>query len=1017
MASLGVLVASLLLLLVLQSSTVNSSTLFTKPLVAVAVGTAGGNDLLPAAQHVVEEAETGRLETNFDFAWRYHAGDVDSNTTSCTFPYNLTGYQCLGLVYVPANTADECADHCCRSMDCEIWQFAAPASQQGNGCWLGQSNQCAVNTQQLWLSGGRNASVRPPPAKNGPTSLSYNDSSWSVVDVPHDAIITGVYAENATRSHGYLPYKDMWYRKHFNLPAEWNSTSSIWIYFEGVFHMTTVYLNGEIALPLHRGGYTSFSVRLDNITSLRYGNGQENENVLALVTSAYGGTGWWYEGGGIYRHTYLVRTPTPVHIVTHGINPISNVTGDITWHSPSDPSKGMTSSSASLSPVVEIVNDGGNADAAQYTVKVTVMDESGETVTSLSTPTTETLPPMQGRKIPVGTMNLKTVELWSSQRPYLYTMLTEVLTTDGQLLDNITTSFGFRRTKWMADTGFYLNDQPYKWRGFCDHNDFAGVGVAVPERVNLFRAQTMRSVGGNSWRMSHNPPVPALLDILDRVGIVVWDENRDFYNTSYDIDNQRNMVKRDRNHPSVMCWSFCNEAGCESQNSAVGMLYRTVSKEEDPTRPVTGNMFSYGTGKLSEVVDVQGFSHQGGDKFDSFHHDDPSRPTIGSECCSCTTQRGEDVGNGNEKVLSNLNGQCLQSQTGVEMSRQFVAGLLVWTLFDYYGEPAFDWPHRSSSFGAIDLAGFPKAAAFYYRAWWLHNSTNMTSSTSLRYDVPHRPVRLQHVMSDQSNAKRVGNDDQFIAHIVQHWQPYVGGDLRSINAYTNAPQAELFVNGQSQGVKAVPWISLAQWDNVMYEHGNLTVAGLDANGKLLASHTVLSPEDPVKLSLTIDAPSASTGTGSALVMDGFDTALLRASILDLNGQVVPSSSHNVTFTIVSGPGRVVAVGNGDPQCHEPNQVNWRSAYHGLVRAMVRVTEHRVHSAAMRQRMLRIDADGGRVTKVFGPGCETEDFADAIVVQASAVIGETIAKTTVSVPISTDTDRHGVLAVASKWMRD
>eukprot|EP00117_Sycon_ciliatum_P031891 scpid57417/ scgid24860/ Beta-galactosidase; Lactase len=627
----------------------------------------------------------GREEVSFDFGWRFHLGDPGIDPDSnCTFPKNLTGYQCQGLFATSAKTLESCKASCCDTVGCAIWQWGGQPDNPALACWVGTSESCSPN--KAWQSGARNTTINPPPAQSGPTSRSYDDGQWQLVDVPHDAIIGGAYSQNATRSHGYLPYNRTWYRKHFNVPAEWKSTnSSIWLYFEGVFHMTTVYLNGEFALPIHRGGYTSFSVRLDNISSLLYGNGTENENVVAVVASASGGSGWWYEGGGIYRHAYLVRTPTQVHIVTHGLNPMTGVTGDISWNDASDPAQGLFASAASVAPVVEIVNDAAETlIGARYTINVALWDEAGKLVTSNSMATSSDLPARTGVKVAVANLTLGKTQLWSAQRTYMYKLQVAILGTDGATLDNVEQTIGFRQAKWTSDSGFYLNGQAYKWRGFCDHNDFAGVGVAVPERINLYRAQTMKAVGGNSWRMSHNPPVPALLDILDRVGIVVWDENRDFYNTTYDVDNQRSMVKRDRHHPSVMCWSFCNEAGCESQNAAVGAIFRAVSKEEDTTRPVTGNMFDYGPGKLSDVIEVQGFSHQGGQRFDSFHKDHPDRPVIGSECCSCTTQRGEDVGNGSAELLSNFNGDCLEGQTGVEMSRKFVSGLLVWTLFDYY---------------------------------------------------------------------------------------------------------------------------------------------------------------------------------------------------------------------------------------------------------------------------------------------------------------------------------------------
>ena len=202
--------------------------------------------------------------------------------------------------------------------------------------------------------------------------------------------------------------------------------------------------------------------------------------------------------------------------------------------------------------------------------------------------------------------------------------------------------------------------------------------------------------------MSHNPPIPVLLDILDRVGVVVWDENRQFGDNDIWIDNQRDMVKRDRNHPSVMVWSFCNEAGCNlnSDEQAVGQKFKDASKDEDKFRPVSANQNGHIGGGLSSVIDVQGFSHRSGATFDSYHKEFPNKPLIGSECCSCRTQRGEDFTESNQ--FTNFNADCNQEQTGYELDRKFVVGCMVWTLFDYYGEPTpFGSVNQESMYDAI----------------------------------------------------------------------------------------------------------------------------------------------------------------------------------------------------------------------------------------------------------------------------------------------------------------------------
>jgi hypothetical protein len=309
------------------------------------------------------------------------------------------------------------------------------------------------------------------------------------------------------------------------------------------------------------------------------------------------------------------------------------------------------------------------------------------------------------------------VDLWTVRAPALYTVRTRLLSASGALLDDDNTTVGFRSLRYEADTGFHMNEQHVKVRGFCDHNDFANVGVGVPDRINLFRAQAARSIGGNGRRTSHNPPDPSMLSIYDRVGIVVMDENRDFEVGQRFYDNMADLVQRDRNHPSVTIWSFCNEGGC-TDSGAAGPGFRHASYEYDGTRPVLGNMIGgcstnangsvtctgqFGN-ELTDSTDVQGFSHSGFGTIESFHKKYPKKPLYESECCSCNTQRGENVcqGSGCETAAAStrlavgdgdhpqhdtngveaaFNADCLASQTNTSNGVPWMSGSMVWTLF------------------------------------------------------------------------------------------------------------------------------------------------------------------------------------------------------------------------------------------------------------------------------------------------------------------------------------------------
>ena len=934
----------------------------------------------------------GTEGVNFDFGWRFSKVSEDVHCNASAFPKNLSLVECRGLRKNDAKNADYCHEACCSESTCLIWQYS-----EKDGCWIGQSSDCSHKNQD-WVGGGRNSSNLPPGPIPGPASKDYDDSTWEVLDVPHDGLINGSYDENAVKSHAYLPMATLWYRKHFNLPSDWKG-QSIWIELRGVFRASFVYFNGQQIL-YHDSGYTTFLVRLDNATMVNYGDGAENDNVVAVQANPdQSFTGWWYEGGGIYRHTWLFTT-NHVHLVVHGVYGASQVMGTITDHDPNDPSKGQYAD-AEFYPLAEVVNE--NANQMQVMVSVELIGEDNVEKGSVTSQVMSIDPgnfAIANLTIP----SISQIELWSITRPYFYKLHVMLISaSDKSTLDNSTYTIGVRQTQWDSKTGFFLNGKHFTWRGFNNHNDFTGVGVAVPDRINLFRGQMMRAVGANSWRMSHNPPVPRLLDILDQIGVIVWDENRQFGDDVIWMQDQRDMVKRDRNHPSVMAWSFCNEGGCskgDTDGAADG--FKDVSKKQDSFRPVTANMNGDVGNPLTKAIDVQGFSHQSGSKFDSFHQLFPEKPLIGSECCSCRSQRGEDFADSSKPTFGSFNADCNQGQTGTQLNRDFVAGCMVWTLFDYYGESSpYFWPMVSSSFGSIDLAGFAKPSAYWYRAWWYYRAKSNTTYNG--FDVPIDPPSL---VDPYASPTEENSEEGYMIHIVQSWEPVEGKTNRTIQAYTNAEMAELVVNDKSLGKVAVDWQGWAEWSGVAFSAGKITANALDSQNHVKASHTVETAGPAAKVVAMIDVPSNTTGTGSMLVLNGQDAGMISAAIVDAEGRVVPSSSANVTFRVMSGPGRIIGVGNGDPSCHEPNQVTWRSAYHGLARAIVQVTEDRASSALHRKRLMQIDRDGGIRTRIVHP--QDVSSADAIVVDVSV---EGLGTFSVSIPVTSDESTHGVLAVA------
>jgi len=600
-------------------------------------------------------------------------------------------------------------------------------------------------------------------------------------------------------------------------------------------------------------------------------------------------------------------------------------------------------------------------------------------------------------------LDVASPRLWSSALPYLYTVRADVQAcSSAAALDSVNVSHGFRTLRYDADRGFFLNQQHFKVRGFCDHNDFAVVGMAVPARINLFRAMALRAIGGNGRRTSHNPPDTSILEIYDRVGVVVMDENRLFANRTDDVHNMGALVRRDRNHPAVVIWSFCNEAGCEGSHENGGPRFREITYRYDGSRPTLANMFTFGD-LLSDTIDVQGFSHQTRDKLDRCHQELPHKPIYMSECCSCNTMRDEDEGcetthdnPHNACLQKSFNARCAESNSATNASDgvAYAVGTMVWTLFDYFGEPPVGGLEVSSTYGQFDLAGFPKAAAFWYRAQWLLSIP----------DGPDKPFPT---------------NGSYEVHLVESWEspdafPSTRGqpNRSSIHAYSNAPSVDLRVNGKTRGSRSVrPMVegpgSYAEWLQVPWEAGTLTAVAHDANGRAVATATRHTTGAPSALQLTIDAPSAATGTGSSLVLDGQDAALLRASIVDQAGRVVHNARHNVTFRVVSGPGAVQGAHNGDAHCHEPNNVPYHTAYHGLVRAVVRVTSTEALPVYERTLLARIDVEGPMATPPGGGGAELALVP--ILIEATT---PGLPAVRVSIPVSTDAAADGVMAVAA-----
>ena len=729
-------------------------------------------------------------------------------------------------------------------------------------------------------------SVPHAAATHAQVAEDFDDSAWRVVQLPHDYIVEGKYDPKADKGHGFLPVYPAWYRRHFSLAAS-DSGKAVWLDFEGVYRDAHVYLNGKL-LGRHQGGYTPF--RFDISKSANFGG----DNVLAVYVDPTKFEGWWYEGGGIYRHVWL-NVADPVHVLPWGVYVISDI------HNVRD------NASADLTIQTSVVNESHQRHTCE--IVSTVSDPLGQSVTRLSNELI--LSPGESGSI-TQVAALKQVALWSLENRNLYTLTTQIFR-GGSLVDAHTQKFGIRTLRYDADKGFFLNEQHVELQGTCNHQDFVGVGIGAPDSLWYWRVRKLKEIGCNAVRCSHNLMAPAFYDACDELGMLVMDENRrlgddygpktavgDPYTNMWHVDE---MVLRDRNHPSIIMWSLCNEE-YKVQNSHYGKevfaaLMQSVHKY-DRTRPITcamnGNWGKRQIGwdanadfhrlhGFETVENLQGCNYDPFN-YDRFHKAYPHLKMFGSEIGSNTSDRGiykTDIPAG---LVSAYHGDPEKSWQPVAV-RPFIAGGFVWTGFDYRGEPTpCGWPSINSHFGLLDMCGFPKDAAMYYKAWW---------------------------------------DNKPLVHIFPHWN-WHGHEGKTIRVwcYGNCDKIELRVNGTSYGTKAMPRLKHIQWD-VPYAPGHIEAYGYN-HGSLSAIHRIETTGRAAALLLTPDR--------YVLQADGQDTVPIAVSVVDSAGRIVPTADNKVRFS-VTGAGVNAGVGNGDPACLQPNQANYRSAFNGLCMVLAR----------------------------------------------------------------------------------
>lgn len=707
---------------------------------------------------------------------------------------------------------------------------------------------------------------------SGAAAPSFNDRTWRTLSLPHDWAIENTVDSTENVSQGYHKRGIGWYRRYLKLNAD-DRGKHLELQFEGVATHCTVWVNGTL---VHRNwsGYTSFYI--DITAFAKFG---DEINTIAVRVDAVPQEGWWYEGAGIYRGAWLVKR-SPVHIITDGVyaNPVKNNKGG--WD---------------ISAEVSVENSGNQTEPAE--VEMRVLDKNGREVAhGKSAVTINAL-----HTVPVSLqLSVKNPELWSIENPILYQVVTFVK--KGKVLqDSLQTYCGFRTARFDADKGFFLNDQHVEIKGVCNHQDHAGVGVAMPTSILEFRLRKLKEMGVNAYRCSHNAPAKELLDLCDKLGIMVMDENRNFNASPEYIRQLEWMVRRDRNHPSIILWSVFNEEPMQGTESGYEMVrrMRAVVRNLDSSRPVTAAMNGgfFTPINVSQAVDVVGFNYQIS-SYDAFHKANPTLPLTSSEDASAVMVRGEYVTDLSKNILDAYDtqkpawGATHRDAWKAIAERPYLAGAFVWTGFDYHGEPTpFTWPTVSSNFGIMDICGFPKTAYYIHRALWVENE-------NVIYIAPH-----------------------------WNWPVDTIGKPIKVMVISNAETLKLFLNGKLIGEQKANKYDMNSWD-VPYEPGKLEAVGYK-NGKEITRYSVETTGVPISLNLVANR--------SFMLANGVDALPITVEALDANGRHVPTANIPIEFSLL-GNGNIIGLGNGDPNSHEPEKGNKRSLFNGLAQIIVQADE-------------------------------------------------------------------------------
>ncbi|MCS7033517.1 MAG: DUF4982 domain-containing protein [Phycisphaerae bacterium] len=762
----------------------------------------------------------------------------------------------------------------------------------------------------------------------GAARRNFDDSDWQSVHLPHDWSIEGPFDPANHMDAGFLPRGVGWYRRYFRLD-ESDRGRRVSIRFDGVATHSRVYVNGHL-LHRHFSGYTPFTVDMTDVAS--FGPAL---NVVAVRVDATYMEGWWYEGAGIYRHVWLIRTE-PLHIGEFGV-----------FVRPALKQKDSGQVSQAAREVWETVvdtticNDSFTPQAGR--LRSTLLSPEGTEAGSVETP----FEVAARCSVELShSIQIQNPQRWSLEAPQLYRIRSEILH-DGVVIDQELTTFGYRTFRFDPQDGFFLNEQPLKLLGTCNHQDHGGLGVALPDSIHEFRIRRLKEMGCNAYRCAHHPPASELLDACDRLGMLVMDENRTFGSSPEALEQLRTMVRRDRNHPCVILWSICNEEAIQTSpvSGAIARAmvhavreaenqFRSSGQPRDPAqqatafesrtgetaRPVTAAVSGgiLNDGCIGDALDVMSINYQL-PLHDAFHAKRPRVPLIAAETHCVISTRGiwqTDLAAGRfacDDHHTHPWGQTARNTWRFVRERRFISGLFAWSGFDYRGEPAPGrWPITCSQLGMMDLCGFPKDLFYLHKAWW--------------------------------------TQEPFV-HLSPHWTwPGREGQEIRVLAYTNCEEVELWLNDRSLGRKPVDPIEMAVWQ-VIYEPGTLRACGFRAGG-LVAESTFHTAGAATRLDLVVDPTflrfqkastlRRSTAEGDAPGSESVDDPIhcdirdavpLTVCARDGAGRIVPTAEPLITMHL-SGPGRVLGIANGDPASLVPGNSRACPLFGGLAQVIV-----------------------------------------------------------------------------------